>query len=287
MGRHRQSGWRLTSVLAPSVSLLALLALITFAVVGLVPSVGSTLSPKKLTGARAKPAKAPLAPSSPLVGTPFTGTPAVGALFLTDASGNLTAQHFCTASVVDSPERDLIITAAHCVDDGSHQGMRIAYVPGYHDGKQPYGAWTAVKAFIDDKWSASSDQAHDVAFLRVQRSTGSARIQDVTGANTLGVGRSPGVVRVIGYPSDQDQPIGCQNTLSHTAGQYEFDCKNYNSGTSGGPFLADVDPSTGRGTVVGVIGGLHYGGDDPDVSYSITFDDVVKSLYDTATAAHS
>src|SRR5260370_12439298 len=172
MGRQRQSGWRLTSVLAPSVSLLALLALITFAVVGLVPSVGSTLSPKKLTGARAKPAKAPLAPSSPLVGTPFTGTPTVGALFLTDPSGNLTAEHFCTASVVDSPERDLIITAAHCVDGGSHQGLRIAYVPGYHDGKQPYGAWTAVRAFIDYNGSDSSDQAHDVTLRRVQRSIG-------------------------------------------------------------------------------------------------------------------
>jgi hypothetical protein len=45
-----------------------------------------------------------------------------------------------------------------------------------------------------------------------------------------------------------------------------------------------VDPSTGRGTVVGVIGGYQTGGNDPDVSYSISFGDDVRALYRTAVA---
>src|ERR1700737_2337523 len=34
-----------------------------------------------------------------------------GALFYNDASGD----HFCTASVVESPKMNLLITAAHCI----------------------------------------------------------------------------------------------------------------------------------------------------------------------------
>ena len=60
-------------------------------------------------------------------GQAFAGTPAVGALF-TASAGRL-GQHFCTASVVDSPAGDLLITAAHCVTGTSGT---IEFVPGYH-----------------------------------------------------------------------------------------------------------------------------------------------------------
>ena len=62
-------------------------------------------------------------------GQAFAGTPAVGALFTTSA-GKL-GQHFCTASVVDSPAGDLVITAAHCVTGTSGT---VDFVPGYNRG---------------------------------------------------------------------------------------------------------------------------------------------------------
>ena len=57
------------------------------------------------------------APAAPLPGqTPGAHTAAValrvGALFEHDAGGG----HFCTASVVASPGKDLLITAAHCIN---------------------------------------------------------------------------------------------------------------------------------------------------------------------------
>lgn len=54
-------------------------------------------------------------------------------------------------------------------------------------------------------------------------------------------------------------------------------------GTSGGPWVIDVDAATGDGTVIGVIGGYQYGGDSPDVSYSSYFDSDIKDLYDSVT----
>lgn len=43
-----------------------------------------------------------------------------------------------------------------------------------------------------------------------------------------------------------------------------------------------MDPATGNGTVVGVIGGYQQGGDSPAVSYAAMFGQNVLSLYVTA-----
>jgi hypothetical protein len=43
-----------------------------------------------------------------------------------------------------------------------------------------------------------------------------------------------------------------------------------------------VDPSTGDGTVIGVIGGYEQGGDIASVSYSPGFGRAVQALYQTA-----
>ena len=54
-------------------------------------------------------------------------------------------------------------------------------------------------------------------------------------------------MQVIGYPNSTDQPITCQNWLSEPmADQLEFDCGGYTDGTSGGPFLSEVNQRPGR-----------------------------------------
>jgi len=220
------------------------------------------------------------APASP-AGRDFAGTPAVGALF-TISEGRL-GSHFCTASVIDSPHHDLVITAAHCV---SQTVAEVAFVPGYHAGAAPYGVWIVTRVYVDASWSASSDPDDDVAFLRVSRPGSTARIEDVTGADRLKTGAAARqLVEVIGYPDSADQAITCRSwTKEPMADQLEFDCGGYTDGTSGGPFLAGVDPRTGRGTVIGVIGGYEQGGLTPQVSYSAMFGANVMALYELAVA---
>jgi hypothetical protein len=43
-----------------------------------------------------------------------------------------------------------------------------------------------------------------------------------------------------------------------------------------------VDPATGLGTVLGVIGGYQQGGNTPSVWYSVRFGQAVQALYETA-----
>ncbi|HLH59414.1 MAG TPA: trypsin-like peptidase domain-containing protein [Streptosporangiaceae bacterium] len=272
-GRLRGSRW-FRWLAKPSARLVSTTVLAVLAIIFATPADGGT------TSLAARFAKAVgLLPRASQVGTSFGGTPAVGALFKT-SNGKL-GTHFCTASVVNSTHGNLLITAAHCVtgDTGT-----IAFVPGYVNGSSPYGVWYVTKVFTDDAWNASSSDDDDVAFAEVAQHGSSTPIEDVTGAEQLGIGLpAEEQAKVIGYPNGASEPVICENwTRPFSSSQMEFDCAGYPDGTSGGPFLIRLNRSTGQGTVVGVIGGYEQGGYTPAVSYSVLFGQQVQSLYRTA-----
>jgi V8-like Glu-specific endopeptidase len=217
-------------------------------------------------------------------GRSFGGVAAVGALF-GYSSGKL-GSHFCTASVVHSSGGDLAVTAAHCVS-GSRAGQ-VAFVPGYANGAAPYGVFLVAQVYTDQAWQASQDPDDDVAFLRLSPASDGIPVEDVTGAERLGISaarQADTLVQVIGYPDGADQPVWCVNwTTNFSATQLQFDCDGYTDGTSGGPFLADMSAASGQGTVIGVIGGYEQGGLTPSVSYSSAFGAAVAALYQTAEA---
>jgi V8-like Glu-specific endopeptidase len=216
------------------------------------------------------------------VGRPFGGTSAVGALFTETPAGHL-GTHFCTASVVDSPHADLAVTAAHCV---GHHYHAMAFVPGWRDGNAPYGIWPVRKVFEDRAWQSSDSIDDDVAFLAIAPEHGIG-IQQVTGAERVGIDKLGSLpVQVIGYPDREDAPVTCHGRTSvPLPHQLEFDCGRYTDGTSGGPFLMNVGPGSGTGTVIGVIGGYQEGGDVPQISYAAEFGANVARLYRAACAA--
>jgi V8-like Glu-specific endopeptidase len=185
---------------------------------------------------------------------------------------------------VHSTHGDLAVTAAHCL--ASVQGQQVVFVPGYANGKEPYGAWTVTAVDTDEAWQSSQNPDDDVAFLRLADSSKGVPIEHVTGAERLGTTPATStLVRVIGYPGGTDQPISCVNVARHfSTTQLEFACGGYTDGTSGGPFLDDAS-GAGHGTVIGVIGGYEQGGDTPDVSYASAFGPAVTALYRQAEAA--
>jgi V8-like Glu-specific endopeptidase len=192
-------------------------------------------------------------------------------------------RHFCTATVVDSPDGDLAITAAHCVA-GRHPGV-IAFVPGYHDGLEPYGVWFVRRVVVDTQWRRSRNPGHDVAFLVLEPHDGTTVVQRLTGGERLGTGWPARVqVHVIGYPDRAQRPVICASrTRPFGPHQMRFDCAGYTDGTSGGPFLARWTGDK-QSTVIGVIGGYEQGGYLASVSYSPRFGRAVRSLYRTAIA---
>jgi V8-like Glu-specific endopeptidase len=231
---------------------------------------------------KALPRGAPTVPPALLHGRFYDGTPAVGALFT--LSGAHLGQHFCTASVVDSPAGDLVITAAHCLH-GKQPGQ-VAFVPEYHRHHEPYGSWTVTRVFVDAAWARSGNPNDDVAFLVVSQPGNPTPVQQLTGGEKLATGwRAALLVQVIGYPDGRERPITCTaRTRAFGRRQMEFDCGGYTDGTSGGPFLANVHPATGLGAVAGVIGGYEQGGDTPSVSYSARFGPAIRNLYNEAVS---
>jgi V8-like Glu-specific endopeptidase len=204
--------------------------------------------------------------------TASNGFPTTGPLYLSGASG-----HTCTASVVKSPSKDILITAAHCVFGSA---VNTTFVPGSVNGSSPYGRWKVTAAYVDPAWVSSHNPRRDVAFLVVapQRIQGVVKnVQDVTGGNELI--KTPANVGLVSVPAYNagvgGSPITCLTNTYRTGGFLAFDCGGYSNGVSGAPWI--------RGsTIVGVIGGLHQGGCTEATSYAAQFDSVTFLTYQRA-----
>jgi V8-like Glu-specific endopeptidase len=208
----------------------------------------------------------------------------VGALFVREGSSD----HFCTASVVASPGRDLLITAAHCIDGGKGGGYRqdIVFIPDYRNGLAPFGVWTVRKLLVAPQWATESDPDLDVGFVILEPHDG-MNIEDILGANRLAVDPPyQNLVRVTGYPASGSDPITCLNYTSRlTATQLQFVCGGFTGGTSGSPWVMRFNRVTRTGTIVGVIGGYQLGGYTPSISYSAYLGQDILRLYRQAIAA--
>ena len=208
----------------------------------------------------------------------------VGALFVRAGS----TDHFCTASVVASPAKDLLITAAHCINGGDGSGYKqdIVFIPDYRDGDAPFGIWTPERLLVAPQWAKSANPNYDVGFVVLQSHDGQ-NIQQVLGGSQLAIDSGYRyLVRVTGYPSSGNAPITCLNwTSRQSATQLQFNCDGYTGGTSGSPWVTHFNTRSRTGTIVGVIGGYQQGGNTPSVSYSALLGSDIHQLYERAIAA--
>ncbi|MFF7532520.1 trypsin-like peptidase domain-containing protein [Streptomyces bobili] len=208
------------------------------------------------------------------------GTARVGALFDADDAegpGGLVGAHSCTASVVRGPHRDLLVTAAHCL---AGRGP-LVFVPGYRDGKAPYGVWRVERDFLPQGWAERRDEDSDVAFAVVGEKGGKG-VEDVVGGNRFVTRTDVGAtaVTVTGYPDSRETPLTCSDRpRSHSRTQQRIDCPGFSGGTSGSPWV------NGFGEVVGVLGGHEQGGATDDISYSVVLGAEAAALYRRAASA--
>ncbi|WP_233273411.1 trypsin-like serine peptidase [Streptomyces broussonetiae] len=229
----------------------------------------------------------------------FGGLPMVGRMYMQTSSGS----YFCTASVINSPHHNIVLTAGHCLD-GRAGGGSLAFVPQWTAANpQPYGIFPVAtdsegrsRVWIDPRYY---DRGHvqgapwDMAFAQVGPRSDGKQVQDVVGGNNLATGRGYAFpsIRLVGYPGTATQPLTCDNNTTQytpsdgTPGSYlRIACDGFATGTSGSPFLENFDPATGTGDVVGTIGGWDTGGPTADVSYSSAYGSDVQNLYNAAVA---
>ncbi|MDG9707309.1 trypsin-like serine peptidase [Streptomyces sp. DH10] len=202
------------------------------------------------------------------------GSGRVGVLVPAERATRPGGGHFCTASVVRAPYRNLLVTAAHCLDGRGE----LVFVPGYRDGRAPYGVWKVKRRFMPRGWIEGRREDSDVAFAVVAPRGGEEveDVEDVVGGYRFVTGAATGAtaVTLTGYPDSRETPVSCTNKpTAHSPTQQRIACPGFTGGTSGSPWV------NGDGQVVGILGGHEDGGSTPDVSYSVVFGAQAGRLY--------
>lgn len=234
-------------------------------------------------------------------GSYFAGVPTVGTFFhyVTDPATDKLMGRFCSASVVDSPQGNVILTAAHC--SGGSKGMFVPRYDGAATNPAPYGRFAVQRWIRDARWyqadghptrDAYSD--FDYAFARVADNKRGQNVQKAVGA-ALKLGKVNGQykqnVTVIGYPGShnpKNRPFICAGIGTRQLPGYHqmrMDCGGFYGGTSGSPWITGLNERTGSGTVIGNLGGYFGGGlenNSDRISFAATYDQRAFEIYDAA-----
>ncbi|MEV5751317.1 trypsin-like peptidase domain-containing protein [Actinoallomurus sp. NPDC052308] len=201
------------------------------------------------------------------------------------------ADFVCSAGTVNGANRDVVVTAGHCVQDAAGVWARNwIYVPGYDQGSRPYGAFTARHVFVPSAWSARHDENHDVAMVALA-TAGGRHVADVVGAQNLAFDQPRGsLVYGFGYPTgghyDGERLAYCSGVPrpdTHRLTQDQGLRCDMSEGASGGPWLARFNATTGTGVVTSV-NSFKYS-DDPATMYGPYFGAAVRRIYEQAQHA--
>ncbi|MGR6922972.1 trypsin-like serine peptidase [[Actinomadura] parvosata] len=211
-----------------------------------------------------------------------------GRVFLTVAG----ADFVCSASTVRSANKDVVVTAGHCVKDGAGEwAANWTFVPGYGtSGLRPYGQYTARRMFVAGPWSRSGDDNYDVGMVALGTSHG-RHVADVVGTQEIAFnGSRGGQAFGFGYPADPpydgDHLVYCAGRLKNDPyGQTRdqgLGC-DMTAGASGGPWMTGFDTAGGKGTITS-LSSFKYS-DDQRTMYGPYFGDAIKALFETAQRA--
>jgi hypothetical protein len=220
----------------------------------------------------------------------YTGGGAVvdttGKVFFTLGGTN----YVCSGSATSSANRDVVLTAGHCVNEGpGAYATNWAFVPAYDDGVRPHGTFTARSLVTTSQWADSGDFDYDVAFA-VMNTLGGQHLTDVVGGQGIGFNQPRGdLTYAFGYPAahpyDGTDIAYCYDTVfqdTYYGSQDQgMDC-NMTGGSSGGPWLADFSTTAGVG-LLSSVNSFGYRG-VRDVMWGPYFGSVAQSAYTTAAS---
>ncbi|MBG0825506.1 hypothetical protein HS048_32980 [Planomonospora sp. ID91781] len=91
----------------------------------------------------------------------------IGKVFFVDQDGK---PRWCSGSSIQGKYRNLVATAGHCVyDEGKNAEVASnwIFVPGYYQGKTPWGIYVGKTAYTHYDFAAFEDRDRDYAFVTV------------------------------------------------------------------------------------------------------------------------
>jgi hypothetical protein len=125
---------------------------------------------------------------------------------------------YCSGTAINSPSRQLVLTAGHCVNAGAkYRGnlwfRNILFVPAYTAGKAPFGAFPArrSKVFAAPQWTNRNNPDFDVGAFLTHPNNRGIDVADAVGggaAIALGLPRNQRFAS-FGYPGNVKRLQGC------------------------------------------------------------------------------
>ena len=91
----------------------------------------------------------------------------IGKVFFVNPEGDLS---WCSATSIQGAHKNLVATAGHCVYDDQRNASVMdnwVFVPGYYQGKTPWGIYVGKTAYTHYDFSAFNDSDRDYAFVTV------------------------------------------------------------------------------------------------------------------------
>jgi hypothetical protein len=132
--------------------------------------------------------------------------------------GNL--RGYCSGTAINSPTRQLVLTAGHCVNSGHEEGRTIwsqylEFVPAYTAGKAPFGAFVAKREAIyaPKPWTKYGNSDFDVGAFLTHPNKRGLNVADAVGGGAtiaLDLPRSQSF-RTFGYPGNVKRLQGCSS----------------------------------------------------------------------------
>lgn len=202
---------------------------------------------------------------------PVQRSPRIGRIF---GKGSGNTVWFCSASVIPSGGKNLLVTAGHCLwneKTGAPQASSWQFVPGYYSrggkGVAPYGVYTASRWWAYNAWIKKQNWRYDFAFMKLRKGRSGYRgagrnVQNNVGAMGVAWNQSPNRAYVsIGYDAERKYrwDNGCcayyrkgkAHWISSWA-QLNMSHRFTTGGASGGPWLIKYRASKRLGYVDGV-----------------------------------
>jgi hypothetical protein len=216
----------------------------------------------------------PDASASPVAGSPTATSaaqppdqetnPAFDGLFPQRVHGKLfisfgSQDGSCSATIVRSRARNLLLTAGHCVVEPGGGGIEpvwaqnVVFVPSYRNASGPFGAWPAARLSAPVRWVREPLIGLDVAAVNVNAAP-QGQIQDLLGARGVSFNRPASKYKkgrtrfnIFGYPGepsafyDTERLIVCNGTpfrgFERFSGSPVGGPCNMKQGSSGGAWV--------------------------------------------------
>ena len=108
----------------------------------------------------------------------------------------------CSGTVVRSSNHSVVLTAAHCLNNQGEFADRLIFVPGYRNGRAPYGQWVFDRLLVPGGYPLTASPGIDYgAAVMAPQVDGDVRIEDAVGARKIRTGtKRRQTYRALGYP---------------------------------------------------------------------------------------